>query len=86
MDSQLTQENTLLMPLAHLTKGRRGIVARLEGGRRMTSRLADLGILPGVVLEVLRDGSTGPLLLMVRGTRLAIGRGMAERVLVRRCG
>ncbi len=84
MDKQRTQENTLLMPLAHLPRKSSGIVACLEGGHRMTSRLADLGILPGVVLEVLRDGSTGPLMLMVRGTRLAIGRGMAERVWVRR--
>jgi len=45
-------------------------------------RLAELGLTPGVEMEVLQNKG-GPILLAVRSTRLAIGRGMANKVMVR---
>ncbi len=85
MEIPSEEENRHLTPLTHLPSGGRGIVAWLEGGRQMASRLADFGIFPGVVLDVLREASTGPLLLSVRGSRLALGHGVAEKIMVRRC-
>jgi ferrous iron transport protein A len=38
-----------------------------------------MGLTPGVTLRVVQD-SGGPLLLAVRDARLAIGRGMANRM------
>ncbi len=55
-------------------------VVRLHGGRGFTETLTDLGVLPGTVLRVLAAGACGPLVVSCRGSRIAIGRGMAERV------
>ena len=57
------------------------ILNRIEAGRRMTHRLTELGFTPGVRFSILHD-SGGPILLSVRGSRVAIGRGMACRMYV----
>lgn len=69
-------------PLSEIPRGRRVKLVEIEAGCRAARRLAEMGLTPGVELEVLQD-SGGPLLLAVRGARLAIGRGIAHKVLVR---
>jgi len=54
---------------------------KITAGRRLTHRLTELGLTPGVSFEVMHDHG-GPLLLAVRNTRLALGRGMASKILV----
>ncbi len=73
-----------LMPLLELPEGREAEVVFLVGGRGLVSRLCSLGITPGTVLKVLRKAPVGgPLELAVRSTKVAIGRGIASKVLVR---
>jgi ferrous iron transport protein A len=48
---------------------------------RLRHRLTELGLTPGVELKVLQDKG-GPLLLAVNDTRLALGRGMAHKIMV----
>ncbi len=57
-------------------------VVRIQAGRRLNRRLTELGLTPGVPVRVLYVNG-GPMLIAVRGTRLAIGRGMADKILVR---
>ena len=46
-------------------------------------RLTDLGLTPGTNVTVVKSAPfNGPLEVTVRGSRLAIGRGMASRILV----
>jgi Fe2+ transport system protein FeoA len=46
-------------------------------------RLNDLGLTPGTEITVIKSAPfNGPLEICVRGSRLAIGRGMASRILV----
>jgi len=50
---------------------------------RFTKRLSDLGLTPGTKVTVVKSAPFhGPLEVFVRGSRLAIGRGMASRILV----
>ncbi|MDI6889328.1 MAG: FeoA family protein [Thermodesulfovibrionales bacterium] len=49
------------------------------------SRLAAMGIAPGIWLKVLRN-NRGPLLVITNGTRIAIGRGQASRIMITRVG
>jgi ferrous iron transport protein A len=70
------------MLLTSLPAGQRARLVRIEGGHQAVHRLSEMGLTPGVELEVLRRNGGGPLLLAVRDTRLALGRGMADRVLV----
>ncbi len=71
------------MPLAMLLPGRRAKVMSLCGGREFKRRLAAMGILPGAELVLLRCGAAGPVIVEVRGAQFILGRGMAQRVLVK---
>lgn len=73
-----------LMPLIELPEGREAEVVFMVGGRGLTSRLCSLGITPGTVLRVLRKAPVGgPLELEVRSTKVALGRGVASKILVK---
>jgi Fe2+ transport system protein FeoA len=66
--------------------GSRGYVRALQCGQRLAGRFAALGPTLGAKIEVLQNPGYGPLLVAVRGTRLAIGRGQATKVLVGEMG
>ncbi len=70
------------LPLSELLPGEGGEVEALTGGRGARRRLGELGLVPGTAVQVL--ASRGPVLVLVRGSRVAIGRGMARKVTVRR--
>ncbi len=70
-----------LIPLSMVAKGERVRLAKVRAGACMCSRLSALGLTPGVEMTIVQDAG-GPLLLEVRNSRLAIGRGMAHRILV----
>ena len=56
---------------------------RARGGWRFEKRLEDMGLTPGTEVTVVRSAPfNGPLEIRVRDSRLAIGRGMAERIFV----
>lgn len=57
-------------------------IARYRSGTQMESRVKDLGLAPGVTVKILRNDGHGPLLLLVGGSRLALGGGMARKIMV----
>ncbi|HEY7322596.1 MAG TPA: FeoA family protein [Candidatus Binatia bacterium] len=75
-------ENFLYLTLEQLPPGSRGIVRRLEGGRGLSSRLAALGVVVGSRVEVLENRGHGPMLVLVRDTRVALGRSEALKIFV----
>jgi len=71
------------VPLAMLERGRRARVLVVSGVTGFAQRLASFAILPGAEIQVLSDAPVGPLMLSVREAgRVALGRGMAGRILV----
>lgn len=74
-----------LLPLGRLPAGQRAVVVRLLGGRGLQNRLATLGLTIGAEVTLIQNYGHGPLLLTVRDTRLALGRGEANHILVRPC-
>jgi ferrous iron transport protein A len=48
------------------------------------SRLATLGFTPGAKLTMVQNFGRGPLIVSIRGTRIALGRGEATKVRVAR--
>ena len=69
-------------PLTQVEPGERVRLVGVFGCKHASHRLAELGLTPGVEFEVLRKGNGGPLLLAVRDSRLALGRHVAQRVIV----
>lgn len=59
-------------------------IEKMKGGHQFLSQLASLGFTPGVELQVVQNYGRGPIIVSLRGTRVALGRGEAEKILVGR--
>ena len=70
------------MPLTIVQVGRRVRLVAVAAGRGLQSRLAAMGLVPGVEIEVLRNSQHGPFLIAVKGSRIMLGRGMAQKIVV----
>lgn len=66
--------------LAALVAGATARVLHLYGGREFVARLAALGFTTGTEVRVEQNFGRGPLIVSLRGTRLALGRREAGRV------
>ena len=71
-----------MMPLAMVSPGEQVRLLAINGGQRLRKRLADLGLNLGVTVRVLQRDARGPLILAVKDSRLALGRGMAHKIMV----
>lgn len=69
------------VPLTMVPAGQPVRLLGIDAGPRLTHRLSELGLTPGVELLIVHD-SGGPLLLAVRDSRVAVGRGMAHKIRV----
>ena len=65
-----------------LAPGTQALVHQLQGGHRFVSRMAAMGFTPGAEITIVQNYGRGPLIVAIRDTRIALGRGEAKRVLV----
>ena len=70
------------MPLTIIRVGRIVKLVAVEAGGGLQGRLAAMGLVPGVEMEVLRNTPHGPFLIGVKGSRIMLGRGMAQKIRV----
>jgi len=79
------------VPLTALKDGQAGTVSSIKTGHGkgwgrgwgFEKRLMDMGLTPGTRVTVVKSAPFhGPLEILVRGSRLILGRGMAERIFV----
>ncbi len=77
-------EDRFLKPLTEVEVGRKVLVVALLGGRECQCRLVDLGLRVGQEVRVLcrGNGCDGPMLVAAGETRLAVGHGMAGKIMV----
>jgi len=68
--------------LVELKSGQTATIHSLRGGTGLRSRLAALGFTPGTGIRMLQNRGHGPLIVTVRDTRIALGRGEAYKVWV----
>ncbi|MEM2874840.1 MAG: FeoA family protein [Candidatus Hadarchaeales archaeon] len=69
--------------LTELREGESGKVVQVYGGAGLQRRLAVLGIRAGKKVKVVTSQPfRGPMVLEVEGSQLAIGHGMAWKILV----
>lgn len=72
-----------VFPLSDAVTGEKFKLVSVEGGRCIRSRLATMGLLPGVELKVLKKNGAGPLVISVKDSRVMLGRGMAHKIYVK---
>lgn len=68
------------MPLSMVSSGKKVKLRAIHAGRGLQRRLAEMGLIPGVELEVISNGHHGPFIIAVKNTRLMLGRGMAHHI------
>lgn len=69
--------------LTMMRPGEKGKVVEITGGRRLISRLESLGIIPGAeITKISEQIMHGPVVIKIGNTQVAIGYGMARKVLV----
>ncbi len=75
-----------MFPIQLLGPGERGEIVSIRetAGCNCDCRVEDLGLRVGKTVEMLNNAGSGAILLKVDESRLAIGRGMAGKIMVRR--
>jgi DtxR family Mn-dependent transcriptional regulator len=70
--------------ISKLASGESGIVKSYAGGRGMLGRCLSMGFTPGSLVKMVENFGSGPVLVKVHGTEVALGRGIAEKIVVTR--
>ncbi|HUT80878.1 MAG TPA: FeoA domain-containing protein [Candidatus Bathyarchaeia archaeon] len=68
--------------LLQLEIGEMGIIVLIVGGRTACKRLNEMGLVPGVQINLVNKINSGPVMIKVKGSKLALGRGLASKVMV----
>ncbi len=72
------------MPLAMVCPGEKATIVDIRAGRGLTRRLADMGLTSGTTVRVISSHMPGPVLIDAKGSRLALGCGIAQKIMVER--
>ena len=75
------EEQTLLSPLNTLKSGQEGTVKQVMGGMGFIKKLINIGIRTGSKIKVV-NASGGPIIVSSEGTKSAIGKGAASRIII----
>ncbi len=85
----MKKSGMMLRRAEHLSAVKSGEVVKIRrmlGGHHFLSRVASLGFTPGASLRVIQNYGHGPIIVVLRDTRVALGRGEARKILVDRLG
>ena len=75
-----------ILSLTEVSSGERGVISAIEGGYGLVSKLDAMGIRVGKeVTKVSEQWMRGPVLLRQGNTQVAVGFGMAQKILVEVC-
>jgi len=72
-----------VVALSSLPPGATARLASVNAGAGLRARLVAMGLRPGIPVTVVHNRGRGPFVVAVHGTRIMLGRGMADKVLVR---
>jgi Fe2+ transport system protein FeoA len=72
-----------LKPLSTVQDGQKVIFVQVDAGRGLKSRLASMGLLPNTEMTVISNKHPGPFMISVKKSKIMLGRGMADKIMVR---
>ncbi len=81
--SDCLKERISLMPLSYAREGECGIIEDFIGGSGAQLRLATMGLRRGDEVEIITNRGEGQLVVAVNATLLALGRGVATKIMVK---
>ena len=73
--------SSMCIPLNAIGIGKCAEINKLQGGESFCKRLMEMGMNTGSIIQMVKN-DTGALIVKIGETRLVLGRGMAQKVLV----
>jgi len=80
--SNCLRKRKAVMPLIMASPGEQVRIVGFHGHRGMERRLTSMGLKRGAEVEVIKSSGPGPLIVASGETRIALGAGMAKKILV----
>ena len=80
--SECLAQRSPLLPLAMAKPGENVVIKDIMGGSHARSRLASMGLRRGDLLEIINNNGLGRLIVGHEAMRLAMGRGIAQKIMV----
>ncbi len=68
------------MALEKALSGKRVVLKTIDSGLRLKGRLFEMGLIPGAHFEVITASNSGPMIIEIKGTRLALGNGILSKI------
>ncbi len=70
------------MPLTQIKEGRTVRLVSIESGYGLKNRLASMGVRPQTEFTVINNHHPGPFMITVKGCKMMLGRGVADKLMV----
>ena len=80
--AECMERRSPLMPLDMAKSGETVVIKDMSGGKHVRTRLASMGLRLGDTLEIINNNGLGRLIVGHGPTRLALGRGVAQKIMV----
>jgi DtxR family transcriptional regulator, Mn-dependent transcriptional regulator len=80
--SNQTDTSVKVTQLSKLLAGNSGVLKEYTGDRNLLGRCLSLGFTPGSVIKMLENYNSGPVLVKVHDTAVALGRDLADHITV----
>lgn len=71
-----------IFPLSVASPGEEVVLVNIRGGRGWRRRLMEMGLSEGMKIKVIHSSPPGPCIIAIGNSRLFLGYGMAQRILV----
>lgn len=75
-------KNTMGTNLSNINPGCYAEITGINGGANVRDKVLSMGLLPGKTVQVVSKQNRGPVIIKINDTRLVLGRGMSEKILV----
>ncbi|MDZ4042380.1 MAG: FeoA domain-containing protein [Eubacteriales bacterium] len=75
-----------ILPLGFLTPGRDAVVRDVVGARNLRQRLNEMGFARGTVVRIVQSQPCGPIIISIGDSRVVLGWGAAQKVMVEEVG
>lgn len=77
-----TENGIQAYPLSLATDGEWVRIVSVSGGKNLTKRLTVMGMLDGTCIQMLQHKTNSGVVILCGETRLALGHGMAHKIIV----
>lgn len=70
------------VPLGFLEVGRQAVIKDIIGGSNFRRKLSEMGFAMGMKINNIRNDGSGPIIVGLMESRIVLGRGMAQKIMV----